>query len=67
MLVKVKRSIVDLNDNFLDQLLIWGACGYDPFEMVDGIRKEKRMYRAWKAKRARSMMANERERRRMRG
>ncbi|KAF7896647.1 uncharacterized protein EAF01_009050 [Botrytis porri] len=53
--VRQKRSRVQPNIGFWEQLGIWHDCHYDVFETVDGEILEKKVYREWKVKTEREM------------
>ncbi|KAI9640499.1 hypothetical protein NHQ30_011245 [Ciborinia camelliae] len=48
--VRPKRSRVQPNMGFWEQLGIWHECHHDVFEFVEGEKLEKNAYREWKIK-----------------
>ncbi|KAF7885446.1 uncharacterized protein EAF02_003955 [Botrytis sinoallii] len=54
-LVRKKRSRVQPNTGFWEQLSIWHDCHHDVFENFDGEILEKKIYREWKEKTAMEM------------
>lgn len=55
--VRQKRSRVQPNIGFWEQLGIWHDCHHDVFETFGGGKLEKKVYRDWKAKTAMEMIS----------
>jgi len=47
-IVRKERERVRPNAGFWEQLGIWEGCGYEVWEVVGGVRKEKAAYAEWK-------------------